>query len=77
MQQQDLAHLIANRFNRVQRAAWVLRDQADAGSAQRIQPLLRPLGDLGAVQPDFAAFAFAVLRKQANNGLGGGGLAGS
>src|SRR4029453_17073585 len=59
----------------VERAAGSLGDRADDGAADAVEPLLRPMGDVGAVQPDGAALDPAVAGQQSQHGLRRRGLA--
>ena len=77
MQAEDLPDLGADGLHRVQRVARVLRHQADARAAQAIEPLCRPAADILGVNDDPPAVAAGVIRQQADNRLGGGGLAGA
>nr|VUD28195.1 Uncharacterised protein [Raoultella sp. NCTC 9187] len=77
MQTQDLPDLGADSLHRVQRVARVLRHQADARAAQAIEPLTRPAADILRVNDDLPAVAAGVICQQADNRLGGGGLAGA
>ena len=74
---QDLAHLGADRLHRVQRGAGILRDEADRGAADAVEPALRPAADVLALQPDGAGFEPAVVGQEPDYRLGGGGLAGA
>ena len=74
----DLQHfgeLRADGAHRIERAARVLRDQADHRAADAVEPLLRPARDVGAVQTDGAALDPAVAGQQAEHGLRRRGLA--
>ena len=50
MQPQDLFHLLTNGFYRVERITGILRDQADAHSAQAIQAYIRPVANHFAIE---------------------------
>ncbi len=62
---QHLGELRADGAHRIERAAGILWDQADDGAADGIEPLLRPVCDVGAVEADGAALDAAVAGQQA------------
>ena len=54
MQPQDLFHLLTNGFYRVERITGILRDQADAHSAQAVQAFIRRIVLNGEVISDWS-----------------------
>ncbi|MNE55237.1 hypothetical protein D3C80_1500620 [compost metagenome] len=71
---EDLRHLFANGFHRIERAGRILWDQTDLRAAHRVQPSGRPVADIGAVETDGALLQTAVFRQQANDRLRGSGF---
>ncbi|VTN05400.1 Uncharacterised protein [Raoultella ornithinolytica] len=77
VQTQNFANLRADRLYRVQGVARVLRDQTDARAAQTIKSFPRPAADILAIDLHSSTVASGIVRQQADNGLGGGGFAGT
>ncbi len=73
---QNLRYLRADALHGIERAGWVLRDQADLRAADCVEPFLRPFGNIGAVQPDGATIEPAIAGQQPYRRLCGGGFAG-
>ncbi len=74
MQPQDLFHLLTNGFYRVERITGILRDQADAHSAQAVQAFIRPVANHFAIEDNPPGIPAGIIRQQADNGLRGGGF---
>ena len=74
MQAQDLFHLLANGFYRIERITGILRDQADAHSAQAVKAFCRPVANHFAIEDNPPGIPAGIIRQQADNGLRGGGF---
>ncbi len=74
MQPQDLFHLLTNGFYRVERITGILRDLADAHSAQAVQAFIRPVANHFAIEDNPPGIPAGIIRQQADNGLRGGGF---
>ena len=74
MQPQDLFHLLANGFYRIERITGILRDQADAHSAQAVKAFCRPVANHFAIEDNPPGIPAGIIRQQADNGLRGGGF---
>lgn len=74
MQPEDLFHLLTNGFYRVERITGILRDQADAHSAQAVQAFIRPVANHFAIEDNPPGIPAGIIRQQADNGLRGGGF---
>ena len=75
MKTQDLSDLDADRPHRVERGDGVLRDETDLTAADGAQALLTPAADVDIAEEDRSALDAAAFRKEADDGVGGGGLA--